>query len=60
MEIQSIDLFGKRIGFMKIKTTTVNLQTNKPVPGIVFLRGDAVAILPVITSESQQLVLVTE
>ena len=60
MEIQSIDLFGKRIGFMKIKTTTVNTQTNKTVPGIVFLRGDAVAILPVITSESQQFVLVTE
>lgn len=41
--IQSVDMFGPRVGFMKFKAeTTVD---RKAVPGIVFMRGGAVAIL---------------
>ena len=52
--IQSIDFFGSRIGFVKFKAfvtkrdTRDNTQRLK-VPGIVFMRGAAVALLPVIT-----------
>lgn len=60
IEVQSIDLFGPRIGFMKIKTDIVIKETGNRVPGIIFLRGDAVAVLPIIKSESKTVVLLTE
>lgn len=60
VEVQSIDLFGPRIGFMKIKAEVTNKALGVRVPGIVFLRGDAVAVLPIIKSERSVLVLLTE
>jgi len=47
--IQSIDMFGPRVGFIKFKAeATVD---GKFVPGIVFMRGGAVAILVVLKNK---------
>lgn len=43
IEIQSVDLFGPRVGFIKMKTLPI--CRGVAVPGIVFLRGGAVSIL---------------
>mmetsp|Transcript_87457 Transcript_87457/g.136887 ORF Transcript_87457/g.136887 Transcript_87457/m.136887 type:complete len:250 (-) Transcript_87457:108-857(-) len=44
--VQSLDMFGPRVGFIKFKAeATVD---GKFVPGIVFMRGGAVAILVVL------------
>lgn len=44
--IQNIDMFGPRIGFMKYQVFgNVN---GIPLPGIVFSRGNSVAVLPVL------------
>jgi ADP-sugar diphosphatase len=44
VELQSVDRFSTgRIGFIKLKSTT--LRNGVPVPGIVQLRGGAVALL---------------
>jgi len=49
VEIQSVDMFGPRVGFVKLKAD-VRLIVNgkeipKFIPGISFLRGDSVGIL---------------
>ena len=45
--LQHVDYFGKRIGFLKFQVyATLN---GNPVPGIVFMRGHSVCILPIIT-----------
>ena len=46
IHFQSIDMFGARVGFVKFAVTCT--FQGKPVPGIVFARGSAVAILPVL------------
>mmetsp|Transcript_24908 Transcript_24908/g.37851 ORF Transcript_24908/g.37851 Transcript_24908/m.37851 type:complete len:282 (-) Transcript_24908:325-1170(-) len=56
VEIQPVDMFGKRgVGFVKIKAD-VSLVVNgkeeeKKIPGIAFLRGDAVGILVALCCE---------
>ena len=52
VNIQSIDMFGQNIGFMKCKCDAKN-KDNKPLPGIVFMRGNSVAILILIQSENK-------
>ncbi|TGZ82712.1 hypothetical protein EX30DRAFT_354101 [Ascodesmis nigricans] len=42
--IQSVDFFGSRIGFLKLKADVRNSQ-NSHLPGSIFLRGSSVAIL---------------
>jgi ADP-sugar diphosphatase len=55
--IQSVDYFGPRIGFLKFKADiTFN---GKPIPGIVFMRGGAVAILVILECDHQFYVLLT-
>ena len=50
LEVQSIDRFGSsRIGFVKIKSQAVRNGTS--IPGIVMLRGSAVAMLVILTDE---------
>jgi len=44
--LQSVDMFGPRVGFLKFVATAT--FAGKPVPGVVFLRGGAVAVLPVL------------
>lgn len=44
--LQSVDMFGPRVGFLKLVATAT--FAGRPVPGVVFLRGGAVAVLPVL------------
>jgi ADP-sugar diphosphatase len=44
--LQSVDMFGPRVGFLKFVAAAT--FAGKPVPGVVFLRGGAVAVLPVL------------
>ena len=50
LEVQSVDKFGSsRIGFVKVKSQAVRNGTS--IPGIVMLRGSAVAMLVILTDE---------
>ena len=42
--VQSVDMFGPRVGFLKFKAEVSDKEGNV-VPSIVFMRGAAVAIL---------------
>ncbi|KAI7870005.1 hypothetical protein BDF14DRAFT_1721943 [Spinellus fusiger] len=46
IDIQSTDMFGtNKLGFLKFKANLSLNKTGKNVPGIVFMRGGAVAVL---------------
>eukprot|EP01132_Coremiostelium_polycephalum_P007853 gene7853-9670_t len=51
VQIQSVDMFGKNVGFLKFKAEVVALPEQRPVPGIVFCRGGSVAILVILKSK---------
>ncbi|XLR23582.1 hypothetical protein S83_051482, partial [Arachis hypogaea] len=53
--IQGVDMFGKRIGFLKFKA-----DIYKPVPSIVFVRGLAVTVLILLESEGETYAVLTE
>jgi ADP-sugar diphosphatase len=55
--IQSIDYFGKRIGFMKIVTNAS--RHGAFAPGICFLRGGSVSILVILQCEGEDWVVCT-
>lgn len=60
--VQSVDWFGKRIGFLKMETVVQNEKEEK-LPGVVFMRGGSVAILMIIRpdyDEDQRLVIMTQ
>jgi ADP-sugar diphosphatase len=58
--IQDVDYFGKRIGFLKFKVD-MRWSDGSAVPGIVFSRGDSVAIFLVIDDgEDEWIVLVQQ
>lgn len=60
IEIQSSDIFGARVAFVKMKTDVVKRRSKKPVPGIVFLRGDSVTMLVfVVCKETGEIFVVT-
>lgn len=53
IRLQSIDLFGKRVGFVKFEADVTGRNADgssdgEKVPDIVFLRGDSVAILVIL------------
>lgn len=52
IHIQSVDYFGSRVGFIKCKVNATNNKGNQ-LPGICFLRGGSVAMLPIIKSGSE-------
>lgn len=65
--IQSVDWFGKRIGFLKLKAVIRNRagkdDPKKDLPGIAFLRGGSVAMLMILRpkdSRDERLVVMTE
>ncbi|XP_044487657.1 nudix hydrolase 14, chloroplastic isoform X1 [Mangifera indica] len=58
--IQGVDMFGKRIGFLKFRADIFNKATGKKVPGIVFARGPAVAVLILLDSEGETYAILTE
>lgn len=60
IHFQSMDMFGKRLGFLKFKSDIIRKDTGKRVPGIVFMRGGAVAILIVIDCGDKKYTIVTK
>ncbi|XP_050265851.1 nudix hydrolase 14, chloroplastic [Quercus robur] len=58
--LQGVDMFGERVGFLKFKADIVDKETGKKVPGIVFARGPAVAILILLESEGETYAVLTE
>ncbi|QCD81251.1 nudix hydrolase 14, chloroplastic [Vigna unguiculata] len=58
--VQGVDMFGKRIGFLKFKADIFDKETGKKIPGIVFARGPAVAVLILLESESETYAVLTE
>uniref|UniRef100_A0A0E0L7B0 Nudix hydrolase domain-containing protein n=1 Tax=Oryza punctata TaxID=4537 RepID=A0A0E0L7B0_ORYPU len=58
--IQGVDMFGKRVGFVKFKADIVDEETKAKIPGIVFARGPAVAVLILLESKGQTYAVLTE
>lgn len=58
--IQGVDMFGTRIGFLKFKADILDNKSGKKVPGIVFARGPAVAVLILLHSGEETYVILTE
>ncbi|KAI3839086.1 hypothetical protein MKX03_011085 [Papaver bracteatum] len=58
--VQGVDMFGKRIGFIKFKADVIHDETGNQVPGIVFSRGPAVAVLILLDSGNETYVVLTE
>lgn len=61
IHIQSVDHFGKRVGFVKFKADAF-LATKDglaSVPGIVFMRGAAVGVLVVLDCDGKQYTILT-
>eukprot|EP00768_Dysnectes_brevis_P004802 gnl/Dysnectes_brevis/3481_a4414_1306.p1 GENE.gnl/Dysnectes_brevis/3481_a4414_1306~~gnl/Dysnectes_brevis/3481_a4414_1306.p1 ORF type:complete len:253 (+),score=87.64 gnl/Dysnectes_brevis/3481_a4414_1306:50-808(+) len=57
--VQGIDMFGPRIGFLKFKTAARSRTHGNRIPGIVFMRGGAVAILIVLKCNGELYTLLT-
>ncbi|KAK4486425.1 hypothetical protein RD792_009100 [Penstemon davidsonii] len=58
--IQGVDMFGSRVGFLKFKADVIDKETGKKVPGIVFARGPAVAVLILLDSDGETFAVLTE
>lgn len=58
--IQGVDYFGKRVGFLKFKADIIDKEMGSKVPGIVFARGPAVAILILLESVGETYAILTE
>ncbi|OWM87760.1 hypothetical protein CDL15_Pgr016456 [Punica granatum] len=58
--IQGVDMFGNSIGFLKFKADIFDKETGKKVPGIVFARGPAVAVLVLLDSGGVTYAVLTE
>lgn len=58
IHLQSVDMFGTKVGFIKFKADVVD-QNDKFIPGIVFMRGGSVGILPVFTCDGEDYAVLT-
>ncbi|EEF51041.1 ADP-ribose pyrophosphatase, putative [Ricinus communis] len=58
--VQGVDMFGKRIGFLKFKADIIDQETGQKVPGIVFARGPAVTVLILLDAEGETYAVLTE
>ncbi|MBS0655464.1 MAG: NUDIX domain-containing protein [Verrucomicrobia bacterium] len=58
VHIQSVDMFGPKVGFIKFKADVVD-DTGKFIPGICFMRGGSVGILPVLKCEGRSFAILT-
>lgn len=58
--IQSVDMFGQRVGFVKFKAEVTDDATGKMLPGIVFARGGAVGILMLLECNKETYAVLTE
>lgn len=57
--IMSVFLFGPNLGFALLNCDIKTRAGGKPIPGVVFLRGDAVAILVIAACEGKRYALLT-
>ncbi|KAJ6823072.1 putative nudix hydrolase 14, chloroplastic [Iris pallida] len=60
VQIQGVDMFGRRVGFLKFKADVFDKETGTKIPGIVFARGPAVAVLILLESGGKTYVVLTE
>ena len=51
VHLQSVDMFGPNIGFMKFRADTFDRESHAFLPGIVFMRGGSVGILTILVAE---------
>jgi len=58
VHIQSVDMFGPKVGFIKFKADIVDMA-GKFIPGIVFMRGGSVGILSVLTCKGKKYSVMT-
>ncbi|KAL3647244.1 Nudix hydrolase 14, chloroplastic [Castilleja foliolosa] len=58
--IQDVDMFGNRVGFLKFNADVIDNETGSKVPGIVFARGPAVAVLILLESDGETYAVLTE
>ena len=58
IHIQSLDMFGPKVGFIKLKAVVTD-TSGTPVSGIVLLRGGSVAVFFVLLCEGKEYVVLT-
>ncbi len=58
IEIQSVDMFGENVGFIKLRVK--GTHDNKNINSVVFIRGDSVSILFVIKTEAKKYTALVE
>ena len=51
INLKGVFMFGKAVGFVFMCTETYDKKTGKQLPGVVFLRGDSVAILMILVDD---------
>lgn len=51
IHIETVDMFGSKVGFIKAQARVMRPDGSE-VPGIVFLRGGSVAVLPIVITRS--------
>lgn len=55
VNIQNVDMFGSRVGFIKF---VANAEFHgRRIPGVVFMRGGAVSVLPILHCDGKKWVL---
>ncbi|KAF2653118.1 hypothetical protein K491DRAFT_680809 [Lophiostoma macrostomum CBS 122681] len=54
IEIQSVNLFGPKIGFVKLEANITRTDDGSKLPGIAFLRGGSVAILMILYHSKEE------
>ena len=57
--IQSVDFFGPRVGFMKVKGDFFNSQ-GEQVPGIALLTGGTIVLFVILSCEGEEYVVLVE
>ncbi|KAM0934762.1 putative ADP-sugar diphosphatase [Dioscorea sansibarensis] len=58
--IQGVDMSGRGVGFLKFKADVLDKETGMKIPGIVFARGQSVAVLIILESGGNDYVVLTE
>ncbi|KAH7668256.1 ADP-sugar diphosphatase protein [Dioscorea alata] len=53
-------MFGRGAGFLKFKADVLDKETGTKIPGIVFARGQSVAVLVILESGGKDYVVLTE
>lgn len=62
LTVQSVDYFGTRIGFLKFSAEAYSKIHGQRVPGVVFMRGGSVAVLPILINDQtgEKYIVLTE